>query len=261
MRVEISASYLNQEQRGVEIAKPIIIQTGENSYTTIPTQVGERLNNTDILVTTAGIRYGATKDTEIYARASALGIDRRATSLNGTIIKNKDGHFTDAWVGLNHRFRNDIDHPALLGFAELQVAEKRRGSKMAYGKSLVLGGTTYQTYDPVVLSLTTSIQLNAKRKQDKKNYHPGHNLTLSPSVGFAVNDEVTLTTGLGWRLQLADKLNGEKITARKSSTSLNLGLGYAFSKKDTLNLSISPKVSGEGDVQIKMNWIHQLDKK
>lgn len=120
--------------------------------------------------------------------------------------------------------------------------------------------TTYQTYDPVVLSLTGAVQLNASRKDGDSDYQPGNSVSLSPSVGFAVNDKVTLTTGLTWQMRQAAQIDGEKTGIRRTNTSLDLGLGYALSKLDTLNLSARPQVSGNGDVQVVANWIHRLEK-
>ncbi len=259
-RLELSGSYANSERRGVEASAPIAVQTGPSSYTNVPTLIGERISNSDALVTTAGIRYGLTGDTEIYARASAIGIDRRAETATGKTIKDTESHFADAWVGVNHRIRDDADKPALFVFGEIQVAERQLGGDNAFGKSALAGFTTYQTYDPVVLSLTGSTQLNASRKDGGKDHRPGNSLSLSPSVGFAVNDKVTLTTGLTWRMQQADETNGKETGIRRTNTSLDLGLGYALSKRDMLNLSARPQVSGNGDVQVLANWIHQLEK-
>ncbi|WGZ93175.1 MAG: transporter [Candidatus Thiothrix putei] len=260
LRLELSASYANSERRGVETSDPVEIQTGANSFVYIPTLVGERLSNSDALVTTAGIRYGLTKDTEIYARASAIGIDRRAETASGDTLKDSESRFADAWLGVNQRIRDDADKPALFVFGEIQAAERQDSGKNIYGKSLTAGFTTYQTYDPVVLSLTGAAQLNATRKDGSTEHRPGNSLSLSPSVGFAVNDKVTLTTGLTWRLRQADNVDGKETGIRRTTTSLDLGLGYALGKRDTLNLSARPQVSGNGDVQVVANWIHRLEK-
>lgn len=258
--LELSASYANSEHSGVDASTPIAIQTGTASFVNVPTQVGERISNTDALVTTAGVRYGLSSNTEIYTRASVIGIDSRAANSDGSTQNHTNSHFADAWVGMNRRIRDDADKPALFGFAELQAAEQQTDGNNAYGKSLLAGFTTYQTYDPVVLSLTGATQLNAVRKDGGKDYQPGNSLSLSPFVGFAVNDKVTLTTGLTWRMRQADKIDGKETGIRRTTTSLDLGLGYALGKHDTLSLSARPQVSGNGDVQVVANWIHRLEK-
>ncbi|QQZ27518.1 hypothetical protein HMY34_01395 [Thiothrix subterranea] len=259
-RFEFSANYANSERRGVDVSDTIAVQTGTASFVNVPSQIGERLSNTDALVTTAGIRYGLSKNTEIYTSATAFGVDSRSESGEGVVSKRNDSHFSDAWVGVNHRIRDDTDKPAIFGFTELQVAERQTGGNTAYGKSLLVGMTTYQTYDPVVLALTGAVQLNTNRKDGDTDYRPGNSLSISPTVGFAVNDKVTLSSGLNWRMQQADTRDGETQGIRRTSTSLDLGLGYAFSKHDTLDVSVRPQVSGDGDVQVGVAWLHRLEK-
>jgi len=258
MRFELSTTYANSERRSVDTPEAISIQTGETTYINIPTKVGERLSNTDAFVTTAGFRYGLTSKTALYARASALHVEHRSENSEGTVSNDSTSNFADAWVGLNHKFRDDIDKPALFGFAELQIAEHQEDDKNVYGKALVIGGTTYQTFDPLVLSMTGAVQLYSTRDVNNESYQPGNSLTLSPSVGFAVNEKITLTGGVSWRFKESDEINGEKIGIKQTQTSLDLGLGYAFGKHDTVSINARPKVSGDGDIQINVGWIHRL---
>lgn len=46
----------------------------------------------------------------------------------------------------------------------------------------------------MVFSLTTAYRFNQSRK-DGEAYKPGNLFLLNPSIAFAVNDRVTLTTG------------------------------------------------------------------
>lgn len=259
-RFEFSTTYVNSERRGIDAADPITVQTGPATFVEIPSIVGERSTNTDAVVVSTGIRYGLTNKDEIYGRVSGVSVDSRSENLLGEVSKISDTRFSDAWVGINHKFRDDTDKAALFGFAELQLAEKQSDDSTAKGKSAVIGMTTYQTYDPVVLSLTGAVQVNGKRDVNGIDYKPGNSLILSPSVGFAVNDKVTLTSGVNWRMKQEDEYNGTKTGIKRTSTSLNLGLGFALGKKDTLNFAVQPQVSGDGDVQMNLNWIHHLEK-
>jgi len=261
VRVNLSATYANSERQGVDASNPLIVQTSPTTFVTVPTTIGESLTNTDALITTAGIRYGLTHKDEIYGRVSTLAADSRLLSATGEVSNASDSQFADAWVGVNHKFRNNTDKVALLGFAEVQLAERQSDGSTAQGKSFVVGGTAYQVYDPVVLSLTSSVQVNQSRDVGGISYQPGNSLTLSPSVSFAVNDKVTLTTGINWRMREAATRDGVDEGIRRTRTNLNLGLGYALGKTDTLNLSVRPQVSGNGNVQMSLNWSHHLGRK
>lgn len=77
--------------------EPIVVQTGETSFITLPTKFGEFKGNTDVLVATLGVRYGVTRDAEIYTRASYLYRSARSSDLSG-INDDSENRFVDSWV-------------------------------------------------------------------------------------------------------------------------------------------------------------------
>ncbi len=85
-------------------------------------------------------------------------------------------------------------------------------------------------------------------------------MLLSPSVGFAVNHKVTLTTGISWLIKQADKVKDKKVSITKTRTSLNLGMGYALNKKSIINFNVAPNISGLGGVQTNLSWSYAFDK-
>lgn len=259
MRFELSTTYANSERRSVDTPEAIAIQTGETTFINIPTKVGERLSNTDAFVTTVGLRYGATAKTAVYGRASTLYVEHRSENSEGIISNDSTSGFADAWVGVNHKFRDDTDSPAFFGFSELQVAERQEDDSNAIGKAFVVGATTYQTYDPLVLSMTGAVQVNSDRNINGENHKRGNSFTLSPSVGFSVNEKITLTSGINWRFKESDEINGKKTSIERTQTSLEFGLGYALSKKGIISLNVRPLVSGDDDVQIGLNWSHFIN--
>jgi hypothetical protein len=259
-RFKFSTTYANSEKRRVDASNPLIVQTGPTSFVTVPTVVGENLTNTDVVVSTVGLSHGITSKDEIYGRASALAFDSRSESATGVISQNTDSQFADVWVGINHKFRKNTDKAAVLGFAEIQLAERQSDDSTAAGKSFVLGATTYQTYDPIVLSLTGAVQFNSTRTVNGTDIKRGNSLSLSPTVGFAVNDKVTLSTGLNWRIKQATTRNGVVDGVVRTRTRLNLKMGYALGKMDTLSFGVRPDVAGDSGVQMSFNWNHRFKK-
>ncbi len=206
VKLDLSVAYANADRQGVSTGDPILVQTGPASFVTIPSAIGMSIGNSDTLVGTLGLRYGLTAKAEIYARASALTSSQRTSGVSGTSSEH-DGRFADAWAGVNVQIKKDDATPALLVFTELALAEKQRYDTASF-KSAMLGLTTYHAIDPIVFSLTAGCRLNQSRKDGGQTYRPGDLLLLNPSVGFAVNDRVTLTTGLQWTYRQADKLDG-----------------------------------------------------
>lgn len=254
VKLDVSLAYANSDRRGISTAEPITVQTGPASFVTLPTVIGESQGNSDVLAGTLGLRYGLTAKAETYARASYLYTNRRSSDVSG-IHSERDGRFADAWVGVNYQFKHDDDTPAVLGFVEVALREKHRESSRFF-KSALLGITTYTAIDPVVFSLTSAYRFNQSRRDGNIGYQPGNLFLLNPSVAFAVNDRVTLTTGVQWTSRSADKLDGKAQSFRRTSTDLLLGVGYGMTKVSTLNVTFTANASGSNGADLRLNWLH-----
>jgi len=255
-KFEFSLTYANAEQQGVSMGQPIVVQVGETSFITIPTLIGEHNGNTDSLISTLGLRYGLTDKVELYSRASHLHIRQRNTDAAGD-SKSSESRFADAWGGINYQFKQDDETPALLGFAEIALREKHRFSSASL-KSSMFGLTTYRAIDPVVFSFTGAYRLSLARKDGGVDYNPGNLLLFNPTVGFAVNERVTMSTGLQWMNRAADSRNGRAQGLRHTQTDLQLGVSYGLSDQGTVNINIKANVSGQDGADLRLSWLRQF---
>ena len=254
VKLDVSLAYANSDRQGVSTAEPITVQTGATSFVTLPTLIGESRGNSDSLVGTLGLRYGLTGKAEIFARTSYLHSSSRSSDVSG-ISSHSESRFADAWAGINYQFKKDDDTPALLGFAEIALREKHEKSSSSF-KSALVGLTTYKAIDPVVFSLTTAYRVNLSRKDGEADYKPGNLFLLNPSIAFAVNDRVTLTTGMQWTNRQADKWDGKAQGFRRTSSDLLLGVGYGITKGSTINLTFKSNVSGSNGADLRLSWLH-----
>lgn len=174
--LETSLNYTNTENEQTRLVAPIYIQTGANSYIAIPTSLQRGSRNSDIIVGTAGLRYGITGKTEIYGNASYLWRSDRTFADTAHSSRNKN--FSDLSAGISHTFMHDGKNPALIGFAEATLYEKSYG-KASSGKSWLLGATTYKAIDPVVLSLTGAVRTNRRKNTDAGSLKTGSYLICS----------------------------------------------------------------------------------
>jgi hypothetical protein len=254
VKLDLSFTYANVDRQGVSTGAPIVVQTSSTSFVTIPTALGTSIGNSDALAGTVGLRYGLTARTEIYTRASGLTSSQRTSGVSG-ISSESDSRFADAWAGVNVQFKKDGATPALLGFAELALAEKHRHDTASF-KSAMLGVTTYHAIDPVVFSATLGYRFNRTRDDGGQDYRPGNLFLVNPSVGFAVNDRVTLTTGLQWTRQEADGIDDATQGIARTATNLLIGAGYGFDKGNTLNATFKTNASGDNGAEFRVNWLY-----
>jgi hypothetical protein len=260
-RAELGGAYANTDGFFTRPGQPITIQTGSTQFLTFVPVGGIERINTDTLVLTPGLHYGLTSRTELYGRASWLSSTTRTTvAPSGSVSEGTVNRFADAWIGVNHVLLREDKYPAVLGFAELALAENGSVSGTAndYGKSLLLGGTVYRTTDPLVLTLTGAYRHNLERNLDGGSYDPGNVVLANPSVHFAVNDDVTLVGGVQWRWQAETQVNDVRYAA-ETRTDQNLGMGYKWDKRLTLSASVRNNISGLGGADLSLTAVYKLD--
>lgn len=247
-KFDLGLTYANTNRTDFSAGDIITVQVGPTQFISIPTRIGESRVNSDILIPNIGLRYGITADTEIYGKTTWI-FDRSRVQDSSGFHERSDNRFNDAWMGINHRFIQESTSPALIGFGEISLAEKTNDSTL-HGKAWQAGVTIYRTLDPVVIALTGSFQYRVKRKDGAETVSPGNLFVLNPQISFAVNEKVTLTSGLTWRNQSASSINSVLQSQRNTSTTLNLGFAYLWDKRTTLNLTSRSEVTGRGGTEI-----------
>jgi hypothetical protein len=256
VKIDVSLAYSNSDRQGVSTGEPITIQTGESSFVTLPTLIGESRGNSDSLVSTLGVRYGLTNKAEIFFRTSYLCSSTRNRDLS-RITSDSESQFSDTWAGINYQLKEDNDTPALLGFAEIALRERHTRSSSSFHSAL-LGFSTHTALDPIVFSLTVAYRVNQSRKDGEQDYKPGNFLLIHPGIAFAANDRVTLTDGMQWTNRQADKWDGNTQGFRRTSSALLLGVGYGISKVSTINITLKSNVSGSNEADLRLNWLHSF---
>ena len=106
-----------------------------------------------------------------------------------------------------------------------------------------MGITAHKAIDPVVFSLTTGYRWNHSRRDGPIDYKPGNLLFVTPSIGFAANDRVTLTGGVQWGYRQPDQLAVHAQDIRRTSTDLVLGVGYGVAKGNIVPMTLKTLVN------------------
>ncbi len=257
-RADVNFVYANSDRRNVDSLYSTI-QIGPTQFITIPVSVGQARQNSDVLALSLGARYGMSLDTELYSRVSGLSQSTRTFNSEGPSSDSGD-KFTDAWFGINHRFSNDNDTPAFLGFVELALAENvaSEGRDLVHGKTAMVGITTYRATDPLVLSLTTGYRYSMEREVENQNIDPGDLFFINPSIAFAVNHEVTLTSGLQMRWRQLDRVENQGQGIRTTQTKMEIGMGYAWSKQTTIQVNTRMDISGDSGSEIGITFLYKF---
>src|SRR6218665_2160833 len=129
IKLDLSLSYANADRQGVSTAAPISVQVSPTSFVTLPTQIGEHVDNSDIAVAALGLRYGLTAKAEVYARLSGLSSPRRTSGLRGSSTNNQST-FSNYFVPLQHQ-KNQIGFCRCLARDKKQIKKRQRRPRRA----------------------------------------------------------------------------------------------------------------------------------
>ena len=266
-RLEWGLSYANSQRNQINTHFDIIQTTSDNQVL-LPINVTEQHQNSDLVSLNLGLRYGYSVDTEFYARLIGMAQDNRWQN-NGTAENNKfplesqkSQQWQDLTLGVNYRFSTDNETPALIGFVEISAAEHfgHSSKKYLYARSGRVGFTAYRTVDPIVLSLTSGYRFALSRQRNDLTLNPGDLFFINPSVGFAVNNEVTLTGGVQFNIRGKDTIADSAVSPRTTQTQLEFGIGYGIAEKLTLNVNINTDISGQQGSQSSVNFTYKFNK-
>jgi hypothetical protein len=261
-RATLGINYGNADRQGLSAGQPITVQVGPAQFIEVPTKIGQSRINSDTLVFSPGLRYGVTEKTELYSRTSWILDKARIQAVDGSHSQSSN-RFDSFWLGVNHQLIEDGKWPALLGFFEFAAVENNQlpgfnDTSIDFGRSLLIGATTYRVIDPIVLSLTAGYRVNIKHNISGQDYAPGNYLLLNPSVSFAVNNDITLSGGIQWRNTEASVLNSQAQGLSNTNTQLTLGLAWQWDERSVLNFSGNADVSGNNGVNLGATWAYKL---
>lgn len=254
-RANLGLSYFNHEANGAAASGPIYIQVGQN-IVPVATGVVPKTRNVDSLVAYAGLRYGYSANTELSFSGTGSYTSER-TLLEGVgNLSTTSTNFSSLSLAISHRFLKEQGSPGLVTYLETGAVE-HSGDATTYFSSFTAGGTLYRTIDPVVLSLNASYRLNLPR-QHGTSPKPGNVLMLTPQVGFAANETVTLYGGINWQIQQPEDNPQGLPSQRSTQTALVFGLGYRASDRTTVSLSGNANISGRGGAQVTLGTVMKL---
>lgn len=267
-KLDADISYFNQNERNLNQQGFSIIDLGNGRTISIPNAPSEGVSNTDSLIGTIGLRYGINNKLEAGIRTSSIYQQQRLSS-EGINDKLSDQRLQD--VSLTTQYQLVENHkklPNSLIFSEVSIHDDTEGLKTKSGSSALIGGTVYTINDPVVLSLTGSYQYNSKRQlisyskefDENVDISIGDVLSVNGSVGFAVNPDITLNTGVGWQLRQSDEIDNQKLNSRQTQTNLNLGMAYAISERSNLTANVRSNISGGSGSTLSIGLTSKLGK-
>lgn len=265
-KLDTTLSYFNQNNSSLLSQGSNIIDLGNGNMITIPNLPTEGIVNTDSIIGTVGLRYGISEAWEVGVKTNGLVFEQRQEN-EGNVSTQSDTRLQD--VSLTTQYQLTENHKSLpdsLVFSELSLYDNTSGFEKETASSAIVGSTVYTVNDPIALSLTGIYQYNNTRKvvsppegfPDQVDI--GDIFSLSGSVAFAVNPDITLNTGVGWRMIEGDEFGDEVDSSTRTETSLSLGMAYALTERSNFTANLRTDVSGDSGSMLSLGMTTKLGK-
>lgn len=205
----------------------------------------------DSVFTRLGMRYALSDGLNVNVGFKA-DASRSVIRENNTTRTENDSGWRTLTAGVDYRLTSPFDHPFVLAFAEVALAENSDGGTL-HGKAATVGLSSHWAFDPVILSLTGTYSYLGTRRDNGKNYDPGDVLGLAASFGFAINPEITLRAGLAQGFRGGDKIDGAS-RDWGSNSAFTLGYTQRLSPKLVMNIDAQAGVAGSDTAQVLANF-------
>ena len=236
-RIDSSISY-NNIQRTDGNAVPFQYQTQNGDFVTIPTFIGDSKSNQDYVNYGFTLRYGATKDIEIFSSLNLYTSDTHLSNGAKFDTQHKKG-FSSLLLGATYQVKHEGDTPSLLLGTNIDVIDRTNFSgtdKNVNFKGYTFFATSYYTVDPVVFLVNSSYRYNLEKKYNSHTIENAKQFSLSPQVFFAVNPYTSLSTGVKYNYRGSTQVDNTKVSNSGSSMTYLLGVSYEIDAKKTLSI-------------------------
>lgn len=236
-KLDNSISYSNINRK-TNSSTPLLYQTQNGDFVTIPTYLGESQTNQDYLNYSLALRYGVTKDLELFSSVNFFTSDTHFSAGNNFGINNQNG-FNSLSLGLTYQVKKEDEKPSLLLGISTDVVDKTKFAnhlKNSYFKGYSFFATSYYTVDPVVFLLKATYRLNLKKEDNNSSINNGEIFALSPQIYFAVNPYTSMNWGVKYSYQGRGKLDGGIVSNSGSSIAYLFGASYEINVRTTLNV-------------------------
>jgi len=237
-KLDTTFSYTNM-QSSDNVSTSHTFQTQNGDFVTIPAYLGASKNNRDYLNLDFTLRYGVTKDIELFTSVNGYHSDNRYT-LSNEFQNKTDKGFNALSIGATYQVKEEDETPSLLLGTSIQTIENIKIDNKTYTnhfKSFRVFATSFYSVDPVVFLLSTSYGFNASKTLGEHKRDDADIFTFSPQVYFAVNPYTSLNWGVKYSYHSKTKIDDSTIGNNGSNLSFMTGLSYEFTEKTILNVN------------------------
>lgn len=231
---DVSISYINTQRKSGDVGL-IEYQSVNGDFVSVPTYLGSVESQSDRLIYSLALRYGLSKDLEIFGFGNFYSSTEHSLNANGT-SSHSDSGFSSCGIGGVYQVRAEDDYPAVLIGGTIDLIDNDELlKKNFYLKSGSVFVSSYYTSDPIVFFLKASYGYNGNHTNGNHLLETGDVLSITPQIYFAVNPYVSLNWGVRYQYKQKDTYDGNAISTNQSQLGWLFGASYELNAKSVIS--------------------------
>lgn len=240
LKVSLFTTYENSLSEVNVTSKIYELSLTDGTKIKIPSQSDTFKINRDYFLTNIGAKYGISNNFDF-----GLGI-KQAFSLERVFSSNYNksdntSYLKNIYINSNYQIFKKYKWLAESSlYSNLNIYDTTPGYKKDLLSQLTLGIVTLTVNDPIAISLSSEYNLNFARKDLSNNtIKNGDIISLTPSLIFVANDEISIHSSIGFNIKRSSYINEKLITPIQTSTTLSFGIAYKITERLKLEALLS----------------------
>jgi hypothetical protein len=210
-------------------------QTANGDFVMVPTYMGSIESQSDRLGYTLALRYGFSKDAEVFAFGNMYTSIERSLSIGGA-QSHHGGGFSSSGIGCVYQIHQEDEYPAVLIGGTIDVVDYDETLKKSfYFKSGSAFVSSYYTSDPIVFFIKASYGYNGAHTSQSHVFETGNVLSVSPQIHFAVNPYTSLNWGVRYQYKEKDMYDSTVVSTNQSQLGWLFGVSYEINPKSIIS--------------------------
>jgi len=234
---DVSISYINTQRNSGDVGL-IEYQSANGDFVSIPTYLGNIESQSDRLVYSLALRYGLSKDIEVFGFGNFYSSTEHSLSTSGE-ASHSSSRFSSFGIGGVYQVRGEDDYPALMVGGTIDLIDYDEMFKQNfYFKSGSVFVSSYYTTDPLVFFFKASYGFNTSYSSDSHTLEAGNILSITPQIHFAVNPYTSLNWGVRYQYKQKDTYDGQAISTNQSQLGWLFGMSYELNVKSVISVDM-----------------------
>lgn len=254
INVTIRSRFSTSQAEGqLIILQPVSIAPG--IFIRVPSQIDSE-SSVDSFRLGIDAGYGISSRISLFAGVGGLSSNSTSVIL-GEQQSSHATEFSNLYAGASYAITPSNSSFYTTVSINMPIIQKI-GDEYVYGKAVTANMNTFYAYDPLVLSLSSSLSYFLERELNGNAIKPGTVASISPQVSFTVNPNMSMDWSVSFAYLQPSAANGiQEVNSRRVQADFNMGLTVSVARNTRWGINTGWGLTGDDRASIGFSLLYQ----